>query len=206
MHIGFDFDGTLLDSRNRHVLTLRHVWPEVDKALGDNWVGRFWEQKLNGASTKAFLKSEGVQAADALAGDWVRHIEDEHMLDDDVLYPFALQIINDLSVDNDLYLVTARGNREGAQRQMRRYGLADAFKYMGVVDPGAGAGLRKAKLLPVPTLDVVVGDTESDAEWARSCSARFVPVCWGFRSSGYWMKTAYNAVTAPDHLFLTITQ
>ena len=45
MFIGFDLDGTLLDSRPRHIEVLRHVWPQVDQVLSDQWVHRFWECK-----------------------------------------------------------------------------------------------------------------------------------------------------------------
>jgi phosphoglycolate phosphatase-like HAD superfamily hydrolase len=204
MFIGFDLDGTLLDSRPRHIEVLRHVWPQVDQVLSDQWVHRFWECKLNTGSTKAFLKMEGVTDASRIAADWVRHIEDLDMLELDALYPFAAELLSDLSPINELYLVTARSNPEAVKALAERWGLMDFFHELHVVAPGADAGKRKAKALPTVKLDVVVGDTEADAEWAANCGARYIPVSWGFRSEKYWSQSNYKFVRDPSKLVSAI--
>lgn len=204
MKIGFDFDGTLLDSRARHVKVLRYIWPDIDKVLGDNWEARHWAQKLAGKSTRCFLESEGVISSAEIALQWVDSIEDEEMLRFDIPYPFALQLLESISSVHSLCLITARKYSDGAQSQIRHLGYEPFFDYAKVVAPGADAGKRKAALVSEGGLDLVVGDTESDAEWADLCGARFLPVAWGFRSMEFWKNAGYSALPEPERLAVEI--
>lgn len=205
MNIAFDFDGTLLDSRQRHVEVLRLVWPEVDNALSGDWVSRFWRCKLNGQSTRVFLQNENVGLSEEIANNWVKLIEDDRMLEYDELYPFAVSMLNALTDNHDLYLATARANENAAIEQFRKFSLNKYFHCTCVVPPGSGAGQRKTESLSEVSMDYVIGDTESDASWASSCGARFVPVAWGFRTIDYWRGLEYPAVSTPAELLKIFT-
>lgn len=194
MQIAFDFDGTLLDSRNRHVVVLRAVWPEVDDLLGDSWTERFWARKLHGASTRYFLLDEGVSSADLISKKWIQRIEEDSMLLGDKPYAFSHDVLSALSKENELYLATARCNERGAREQFTRTNFATYFRALYVVPAGSGASDRKADVTSKHGLDVIIGDTESDAEWAAKCGAAFIPVSWGFRSTQFWQSAGYDPV------------
>lgn len=204
MNIAFDFDGTLLDSRPRHVEALRCVWPEVDNKLADGWVSRFWQCKLSGRSTKDFLVAERVEGAEGVACDWIEMIEDDYMMAHDQVYLDTRNTLEVLCHSHRLFLATARGNSERAFGQIKQFSLERFFEQVHVVAPGRDAGLRKTQSLSDITVDCVIGDTESDADWAASCGAQFVPVSWGFREKQFWIDRGMNPVSTHAELIQTL--
>jgi phosphoglycolate phosphatase-like HAD superfamily hydrolase len=193
MNIGFDFDGTLLNSSWRHVMALRKVWPCVDEVLGD-WTVEFLRFKAEGHSTRAYLEACAPEVAAEVNSAWISQIEADDLLKHDCPYEGCFLFLEGCSQAHDLYLITARGNASGAQQQFVDLGFAPYFKKTRVVAPGKNAGLLKAQCLGEITLDVVIGDTESDQDWANHADAVFIPVSWGFRSAAYWNKRNVKAV------------
>ncbi|MDG1302245.1 MAG: HAD hydrolase-like protein [Opitutae bacterium] len=192
MNIGFDFDGTLLDSSWRHVMTLRKVWPEVDSCLGD-WPLEFLRFKAEGYSTRSYLEGRASQVAEDVNQAWITQIEADDLLKHDRPYEGCFPFLEECSKAHDLYLITARGNASGAQQQFVDMGFERYFQKTRVVAPGRNAGLLKAQCLNGITLDVVVGDTESDLDWAIHAGSLFIPVSWGFRSAAYWSNKNIEA-------------
>jgi len=160
------------------------------------------ESKLNGESTKTFLRGEGSVNADEISRNWIRHIEDDDMLASDRPYEGALDSLRKLNeLKHDIYLVTARRSAIAAQSQVKSHGMEEYIKFVGVVSPGLAAGEEKAALLASLPIDVVVGDTESDQEWADCMGARFIAVDWGFRSNDYWLRKNVKAVSTYGELY-----
>lgn len=204
MNIAFDFDGTLLDSRQRHVHCLRRVWPSVDETLVSGWESRFWKLKMAGGSTRAFLEKESIDDALRISTSWIQHIEDEDLLRRDVVYPGALACLELLQREHSLYLVTARADIDAACQQISGAGLCPYFDRYGAVASGGGAGQRKTEFLSAIGIECVVGDTESDEEWAKSSSAEFVAVDWGFRDRQFWCERGITPVSSYEALIETL--
>ena len=196
--IGLDFDGTILNSLQRHTEALRSVYPKIDD-VSLNWEQEFLNYKRKGLSTLDYLRSHNISEADNIVIKWVEIIESPSLLSIDCLYSGAYEALQRLAEFFDLYLATARTSTCGAIEQLDKYDLTAFFKSIYVVKPGRRAGQHKADCFEEGVLQYVVGDTESDQEWAERCSAEFIPLSSGFRDVSFWtLKGAYPSAHLRD--------
>lgn len=185
--IAFDLDGTLLDSRERHaslmskILSLKGIdIPTIDLV----------SFKSNGYNNIDWLQSKGIPFNDALEINamWVRDIETPKYLSCDQLFDGVRELLNDLSKEFELYIITARNNKESLQIQLKDLNILQFFSEVIIVDSDAITPKRKSEELKMRCIDVFVGDTESDYEAAQSSGCRFFASTYGFRSSCFWDK------------------
>lgn len=185
--IAFDFDGTLLDSRKRHEIVMCDVLKKHGINLDATDLVSF---KTEGHNNIAWLLSNEIaeDVAKEINSEWISLIENEDYLKNDVLYPDVLGTLQKLSKENDLYLVTARNNKEGALKQINELGINQYFSHIFVVESNSETPALKAKYLSEIGADVFVGDTESDYKAALIAKCEFKAMVWGFRSKKYWDK------------------
>lgn len=180
--VAFDFDGTLLDSRNRHVVVMRDVLNEFGLNLNlDNLI----EFKSFGKNNIDYLKSMGVDEniAKKIQKQWVEHIESYEYLSKDILYDDAIFLLNKYSKNNELILITARTNIDGLNKQIDKFDLRKYFKEIFVVKPGKTATTSKAEILKSQNAILMIGDTTSDADAAKMAGIKFV-----FHENGFHNK------------------
>lgn len=186
--IGLDFDGTLLDSRARHAAALSQAARELGLVLPDGLPERFVAEKSNGSPGVEVLARHQIARARDLAGRWTVIVEDLELQALDRLYPDVLPCLTEGRRHECRYVVaTARQNPAAAVGQAERLGLRLLVEDFIVVDPlRAGVGRRKAEATQHFGLSLIVGDTESDLQWARCLDTRFCALARGFRSDVFW--------------------
>ncbi len=195
--IGFDLDGTLLDSRQRHIDVLKEVLNQEGIRID---ISDYLSYKSDGHSTKDYLLQKGIDkdVSERLNKRWISLIEDERFLSADILYPEVEKILSDLSRDSSLYIITARNNKDSAYKQIKRLGIQQYFEGVYVVESSKNTSQIKADVLRRKEIDVFYGDTESDYEAACVSGCGFYAVLNGFRSESFWKH--YNVVTISNIL------
>ena len=185
--IAFDFDGTLLDSRIRHEMVMSDVLKKHGIILDASDLVSF---KADGHNNIEWLLLNGIAegAVKEINSEWISQIENEDYLKNDVLYPDALEVLGNLSKENDLYLVTARNNKVGTLKQINELGINQYFSQIFIVESNSETPALKAKYLSEIGADVFIGDTESDYKAVLIAQCEFKAIVWGFRSKKYWDK------------------
>ena len=183
--IAFDLDGTLLDSRKRHEIVMRDVLKKHGINLDTSDLVTY---KADGHNNIDWLLSKGIaeDVAKKVNAEWVSLIENADYLSADFLYSDTLDVLKRLCMENDLFLITARSNKENAYRQIKQLGIAHYFAGISVVDTCTDTPALKAAELKKYKVDCFIGDTEADYKAAQKSNSDFKAVSYGFRSERYW--------------------
>ena len=185
--IGFDLDGTILNSFDRHTAVLSDALKIYNITLN---LSDFIDSKRNGSSTYEYLISKNIpsKTANEINKYWCNHIEDEKYLVSDFLYANVEKKLKDLSKDNELILITARNNRKNCLNQLKKLGITKYFSEIHIVKSDANTYKQKARILKESKVSVYIGDTESDKEACDISGIKFEPVFYGFRTEKYLTK------------------
>lgn len=196
--IAFDLDGTLLDSRKRHEKVMSDVLNKYDIKLDPADLVSY---KAEGHNNKDWLLSKGISEdkAKQINSEWILLIENPEYLAADFLYPNIIQILNNLSEENDLFLITARNNKNNAYKQIEKLGIKQYFTGISVVDSCSKTSTLKAVELNKFKINCFMGDTESDYNAAQIAGCDFKAVGYGFRSENYW-KGLFKSVLVLDSI------
>ena len=180
--MAFDWDGTLLDSRLRHVLVMQDILKKYGIKLDTS---DLIEYKRHGKNNVGYLISKGLslELANKIQCEWIQHIEDDKYLLTDVLYDDTQKRLRELSKDCNLILVTARNNEEGCRRQIKSLGVDVFFKQIFVVASHKDTAKLKSIILSQNDVSVFVGDTASDAKAAKLAGIKFQ-----FHENGFHSK------------------
>ena len=176
--IAFDLDGTLLDSRKRHIAVLSDVLQRHGITLDITDLVSF---KRNGKNNVDFLQQKGLslEVAQKIQQDWICHIEDDIYLKQDCVYPTAKKMLESYNLDERI-LVTARKDKQLLLQQLQDVGLSSYFSQVYVVTPGKDASRAKAKILQETGAVRFIGDTASDWEAAQLAGCQFEHLDHGF--------------------------
>jgi len=186
--IVFDFDGTLLNSAQRHINVLKECMSKLGYSELD--VSDYIMFKAYGNSTKDYLKKCSICKEDCqrISTCWIEKIESPTYLKTDYLYD---DTILTLSICKEkgytLYLLSARKSRVNLIKQVYDTGIASYFKGIFCVSP-TNAIEHKAKIIKYLKADLVVGDTETDWEAANASGSACYILNRGFRNELYWEK------------------
>ena len=181
--VAFDLDGTLLDSRLRHRVVLDDVLRTLNIVLDTS---ELVKSKRNGGNNVDYLVSHGIsqEMAKVIQAMWIEHIEDDKYLDGDILYNESREVLLGYAGWHRI-LVTARRNKEGLFRTLRRLGLDQLFDEVYVVIPDCNVARRKAEVLAREKVLIFHGDTRSDFLASQAADVRFKFHENGFHSSRY---------------------
>ena len=185
--IAFDLDGTLLDSRKRHEIVMSDVLKKHGIDLDTSGLVAF---KFDGHNNIDWLLSKGISEDNAqkINKEWISLIENAEYLKADFLYPNVRDVLSNLSKENDLFLVTARSNKENAYKQIKQLGIVQYSTGISVVDTCSETASLKAVELKKFHAEYFIGDTESDYKAAQIADCDFYAVGYGFRSESFWRK------------------
>lgn len=183
--VAFDLDGTLLDSRNRHIAVMNEILSRKKIAIPLEDLIDF---KSNGNNNIDYLISKGLSATESatIQKEWIANIEKEDYLKLDTLYPDAKTILEQEGQHNDLVLITARSNKENLLQQLKELGLSDVFVKIAVVS-GDNISQKKAQEIRKCNAIRFYGDTYSDKKAADEAGVKFVYHENGFHSKKYVM-------------------
>ena len=191
--IFFDFDGTLIDTSERHY----RVYKDILVFFGiQNSISKeeFWNQKRKGRKTVELLPETSFKEyRQKFMEEWLKRIEDSNYLRYDRLIRTALDILSKLKDKDDLILVTLRSNKENLLWELNNFGLTSYFKEILVDSP---VGLKnKISLIKDYTKRcskkdnfIIIGDTETDISTGKDLRMLTIAVTYGIRSKGFLKK------------------
>ena len=183
--IGFDFDGTILDSRRRHEVLMQDILNERNIPISADGLVQY---KADGYNNLQWLQSKGIDEslAKEINSDWIARIETIEYLNYDHLYSGIKEMLQDMSVNNSLYLVTARNNKTNLFRQLQELGIIQYFEDVCVVPSCKESTQLKANYLKEQGISIFWGDTEVDKKAADIAGCEFHVCLNGFRSQSFW--------------------
>jgi phosphoglycolate phosphatase-like HAD superfamily hydrolase len=180
MLIGFDLDGTLLDSGRRHGAALRQAGSEFDVQFTDDEVSKYLQIKRDGKNGLEALLSLGVGKAKEIHRRWIQLIECEDLVKMDSLYPDTLAALQRTSS----VVVTSRQDSMLARAQVAKLGILDLLEDFIVIRPQGN--ISKSFVSKNYDFDAIIGDTEVDLQWALDRNIPFYASSFGFRSVAFW--------------------
>lgn len=191
LKIGLDLDGTLLDSAFRHQKVLYDVLRDAGINTALKNLEDFVPYKRNGKTTKAYIQEKNLASdqdqIEVINHNWIDRIEHSSYLKLDNLFEDTMGNLSLLQNIAELFLVTARYNKEGVMRQILNTGIEKYFSGIFVVDPGGKSSNEKASATINLGILFIVGDTEADFEWSQmSDGSSFFALNRGFRSRNWW--------------------
>ena len=205
MIIGLDLDGTLLDSRARHVEALRLAAAALSISISNNIEEAYLELKRNGLNGRLALEALGVPRSGEIANIWEELIEGRNLLSLDRPYPNALDGLREaIHKGHAFVLATCRQDVSAALDQISEFGLKQLLDSVHVIDP-RGHSRTKAAATREFRLDAIAGDTEVDRQWANESGARFCASAYGFRSKECWARMNVRSYDSVADLFHSLT-
>jgi phosphoglycolate phosphatase-like HAD superfamily hydrolase len=186
--IFLDLDGPLLDGAQRHYSCYSSIMEGAGFEPID--IERYWQLKRDMINRRELLAlSQADSLYDEFLKRWLALIESPGALELDIVQPGALECLRNWRQQGKrLILVTLRKDAAALQMQLQNKGLnAYLDKVLVCAHESGGAGKAQAVLdslggRPDPLRSVWVGDTEVDAQAARSLGLDVYLVQNGLRS------------------------
>lgn len=198
MNIGLDLDGTLLNSKFRHIIALYDCLN--DKSLEFSNLEDLISYKSEDNDTLSYLYKKGFSSPNDIYKCWLSNIESEKYLKYDVLYEDSVFFLERASIDHKLFLVTSRRNGEGVIKQLKTLKIHSYFEKIFI----SGSMNKKSFFTKDIELKIIIGDSEEDLVWAQDMKCKFVPVNRGFRAEKWWdsrgLKSYGNLLEVLDFL------
>ena len=165
--VAFDLDGTLVDSRSRHVEVMMSIL-KLESINID--ISNLISYKRNGKTNVDFLISKGVpsEKAKKIQALWIDKIENQDALLQDELYPGTIDLLKQYS-GWTIIIITARKNKNGVEETLQRLKLKSFIHKTYVIDPMSDIAIEKANVLIKEKALLFHGDTRSD--YQASCLA-----------------------------------
>lgn len=177
MRIFFDFDGTLLDSSDRLYNLFCDLIPECEFSKE-----QYWEMKRNKINHKMIIEKFFPQYNYAeFEQKWMNLIEKQEYLKYNSLYEFSKEVLGNLYLTNELYLLTARQSKENLLKELEKFDVKKFFKKV-LVTENKKTKLELLNEIKLSKDDILVGDTGKDIQTAREAGIKSVAVTYGFMS------------------------
>lgn len=173
----FDLDGTLVDASERLYRLFQCLVPESKLTKEEYW--RLKRDKVNHRMILERYFSD--RTFEEFNQNWLSLIEQPKYLAMDCLYADSLETLEKLSVENDLYLLTARQNRENLFEELNSLGIRHYFKRILVTENKCSKEdlLRR---IPFTYKDYFVSDMGKDITLGNKVGLRTVAITHGFMS------------------------
>ena len=187
LNIFFDFDGTLIDSRQRQYNLFCELLPDSRFSFAD-----YWKIKRERVSQAEILKrycSFNDEQIKLFHASWMAQIEkSDRLMSDQPFSERITDVLRKLSGKYALYLVTARQNPLLVKEQLRRFGWSDCFENVLVTEQrNAKADLIRQNV-KTGKMDVIIGDTGEDIQAGKKLGIRTLAVTYGVLSKEVLMK------------------
>ncbi len=179
--VAFDLDGTLLDSRARHIIVLKRILQSKNIKID---VSNLIQYKRNGKNNVDFMLEEGIDisTAEEIQDEWIKNIENDEALQNDTLYSHAIELLEKYN-NSDRVLITARNNEENLKRQLKQLEIEKYFKAIYVVAANKQTSQSKSQILQEIGAVLYIGDTLSDYNAAKKANIDFIHQDNGFHCS-----------------------
>lgn len=182
----FDFDGPINDVSDRYFAVHRDVCDKLG-LLCQLTKPEFWTLKRQQAPLRVLLEFQGQSHLDDYACLWLKLIEQERYLALDKMHGRAAEVLERLSRNNQLVLISLRTNLDAASRQIEKYQIDTLFEHVCFLkhqnQPSSAKAEAVLRLFESPqNIQFFVGDTEIDLMAARQLNVKFIGVESGIRS------------------------
>ena len=189
--IFLDLDGTLLDSRERHMVVLENALKECNVFGCD--LSNYVEYKANGNRTIDFLEKElklNSDISEKITEVWKRTIEEEQYLKIDTLYGDTVAFLNIVKDKGyKTIIVSARQNKDYAMKGIKTSEINYLINDVIIVSPFNAISEKLSALMQnKEEFSVYIGDTEIDYEAGKRAEILTFILNRGFRSKEYWDK------------------
>ena len=173
MKILFDLDGTILDSSERLYRLFCELIPDCTFTKED-----YWNLKRNKINHKMILeKYFSEYDFNEFNTKWLKLIEDEKYLKSDKLYDFTIPLLK--SINNDIFLITARQSRKNLLEELEWFGIKEYFKDIYVTENKI-ENVDILRNLHITSEDILVSDMGKDILAGKEVGIKTVGVSWGF--------------------------
>lgn len=126
---------------------------------------------------------------DEFNSKWLSLIEQPEYLALDCLYADTVEVLEKLSAENELYLLTARQSKENLFAELERLGIKKYFKHVLVTENKCSKE-ELLKQIPYSPQDYFISDMGKGISLGNAAGLRTVAVTHGFMS-GEWLAE-YN--------------
>lgn len=188
-NIAFDLDGTLLDAGPRDYAT--YCQCNVDLGYVPLEYEKYWEIRRAVTPLHRFLDPR-IVVSEYVERRYV-HLESEKHLGYDIVFPWSRSVLQDLSKDHTLHLITMRYRGPEVLRQLKEMSLDDYFASIQIVSVSKHKALQK-----IDNILAMIGDTEKDIVAAKDLGIKSIAVSSGIRNKEYLQTLD------PDHLIENI--
>ncbi|HYN17952.1 MAG TPA: HAD family hydrolase [Actinomycetes bacterium] len=194
----FDFDGTLVDVRERHYRSYRSALAPLGGRPLDGTA--YWRCKRRGAGLAEVLARSGVEPErrDEFLARFLAEIEAPALLALDRLFPGVEATLAALLGRGDrLVLLSLRRSPRAFADQVERLGIAGAFERVDAGRTSEDGRMAKRDLVERAGFGApaaVVGDTEADIGAALALGLAPVGVTTGLRNRGYLLAAGAGTV------------
>ncbi|PJD93166.1 MAG: hypothetical protein CK424_02975 [Legionella sp.] len=155
-----DFDGTLVDSRQRQYNLFLELAPECNVSFND-----YWEYKRKDTKQDEILGSllhySNLEII-SFKNKWLEMIEESTRLRADVVIQGVHDFLERSNKTFDLCLITGRQNSHLLINQMKRLELFYYFKYVLNTAQKVSKAEKISSILQSSPSDVFIGDTAED--------------------------------------------
>jgi phosphoglycolate phosphatase len=176
-NIFFDLDGTLIDPRIRLYNLFVELVPECKFSFDE-----YWEIKRNGINQAKLLNKYFSYSEEQIIQFrklWISKIEDKERLKQDVPFSKSRVLLEKLSKDNDVFIVTERQKKDLVFWQIRNYGWNEYLKEILVTMQKTSKFTLISENVCVTKHDVIVGDTGEDILTGKKLGIRTIGVTSG---------------------------
>jgi phosphoglycolate phosphatase len=186
MNIFCDLDGTLIDSRARLYELFSYLVPCSNLSFDE-----YWGLKRNQINHRQILIEHfkySESQIDCFEKSWMSEIELKKWLDLDCPFESITDFLVHLNRVNNIYLVTARQNKQNVHMQLKKFGWSNIFVEVLVTEQKSTKIDLIKNLLQVESEDWIVGDTGKDVQTGRTLGIKTAAVLSGFLNENSLLK------------------
>jgi phosphoglycolate phosphatase len=174
----FDFDGTLIDSKQRLYLLFQYLVPKSNLSFYD-----YWDLKQNRITHSQILKDKFQYTQNQInqfLNHWMKEVEAKPWLDYDRPITGVIDYLKKMKTSSNLYLVTARQFDSVVLSQLENLGFTNLFTDILVTGQKVEKYILIQDKIGVSKTDWLIGDTGKDIEVGKRLGIRTAAVLTGF--------------------------
>jgi phosphoglycolate phosphatase-like HAD superfamily hydrolase len=200
--IFLDFDGTLVDIRQKYFALHCHLARKLD--FNPGFIDDFWRLKRGQAQSIDLTGGRGASVAARYERLWLELIETPTFTSRDTVLPGVAEVLHGLRDSTELALVTLRRDPLVLRKQLQYLHLNAVFGEILVSGEYPDVARSKPSLIQHSRWKgrrpaMVVGDTADDAAAAASLDIPFIAVNSGLRDASKFRDQALAVIdTAAD--------
>lgn len=180
--IFLDFDGTLIDSRERLYTLFQELAPQSKLSFDE-----YWDIKRTRVDQQKLLRKNFLYTEDQIANfkeQWRSKVEEAQRLMQDKPLAGVSEFLTRLNREGyHLHLVTARKNAELVEMQLKRFDWRQYFNHVLVSCQSESKENLVRRTVCFTPDDIFVGDTGEDVQTAKALGIKSIAVTSGILSA-----------------------